>query len=91
MNQSDSVLSPVIKTSALSGGAPLIDRRHARSTTRFEPGELSSLGSREEVLVIDERSELRPAQAVEIKLTHLLRYSSISVSSLLLKSMLRTR
>jgi hypothetical protein len=69
MNESDSVLSPGFNTTALSGGARSIDERNAKFRTRFEPRELPALGSREEVLVVDGRSELRPTQVIESKLT----------------------
>ena len=49
------------------------------------------LASREEVLVIDERSELRPAQVIETKLTHLLRNSSLPASLFQMRAILRSR
>jgi hypothetical protein len=91
MNQSDSVLSPVFNSSAVSGGARSIDERDAKSRTRFEPRELPALRSREEVLVVDERPELRPAQVIESKPTRLLRNSSLPASYLLTRGILRTR
>jgi hypothetical protein len=68
-----------------------MDERNAKSRTRFEPRELRALGSREEVLVVDERTELRPAWVIEDKLTRLLRNSSLPVSFLLMRGILRTR
>jgi hypothetical protein len=91
MNQSDSVLSPVLNSAALSEGATSIDVRNLRSRSRFEAMELPSLGSREEALVVDERSELRPAQVVESKLTRLLQDASLPVSHLQMRRLLRTR
>jgi len=91
MNQSESVLSPVFNTSALLGGPRSLDERKTKSRTRFEPRELPALGSREEALVVDERSELRPAQVIESKLNRLLRNSSLPVSFLLTRALLRTR
>jgi hypothetical protein len=91
MNQSDSVLSPVRNASVLAGGATSIDVRNLRSRNRFEARELPSLGSREEALVVDERSQLRPAQVVENKLTRLLQDASLPVSHLQMRRLLRTR
>jgi len=91
MNQSESVLSPVFNTSALSGGPRSIDARAAKSRTRFEPRELPAFGSREEALVVDQRLQLRPAQVVESKLCRLLRNSSLPVTFLLTRGILRTR
>lgn len=85
------MLSPVFKISARLGGTRSIGLRNAQPKARFEPSELPDLGSREEALLVDERSELRPAQVIESKLTHLLRNSSLPTSLLLMRSMLRTR
>ena len=51
----------------------------------------SSLASREEALVVDERSELRPAQVVESKLTRMLENASVPVSHLQMRGLLRHR
>jgi len=91
MNQSESVLSPVFNTSALLGGPRSIDERETKSRTRFEPRELPAFGSREESLVVDERLRLRPAQVVESKVCRLLRNSSLPVTFLLTRGILRTR
>jgi len=91
MNQRDSVLSHVSNTSASSGGPRLIAARETKSRTRFETRELPALGSREEALVVDERSQLRPAQVIESKLCRLLRNSSLPVTFLLTRGILRTR
>jgi hypothetical protein len=45
----------------------------------------------EEVLVVDDRAHLRPAQIVEGKLTRLLEYASIPVSHLSMRGLLRAR
>jgi len=91
MNQSESVLPDVFKASALLGGPRSIDDRETKSRTRFEPREMPALGSREEALVVDERSQVRPAQVIESKLARLLRTSSLPVTFLLTRGILRTR
>ena len=91
MNQSDSVLSPALKSSRSVGGAGSIDVRHARARSRFESLERSSLGSREEALIVDERVGLRPAQVVESKLSRMLKDASLPVSHLQMRGLLRSR
>lgn len=91
MNQSESALSPVYMTSALLGGPRSIDERETKSGTRFETREVPALASREEVLIVDERSTLRPAQMVETKLSRLLSHSSLPVKLLMMRGLLRTR
>ena len=54
MIQGDSVLSPVLSSSAVPGGACSIDVRHAKSRIPFHPRELPVLDSLEEVLIVDE-------------------------------------
>ncbi len=91
MNQSDSVLSPALRVSRTAGGAGSVDGHFVRSRTRFETIEQSLLGSRDEALIVDERSHLRPAQVVESKLTRLLKDASLPVSHLQLRGLLRSR
>jgi hypothetical protein len=62
-----------------------------RPRNRFEPKEVPALGFRDEALVIDERSQLRPAQVVESKLTRLLQYASLPISHLQMRGLLRSR
>ena len=81
----------VFNTSALSAGQRSIDEHHARSRTRFEPREFPAPAAREEILVVDERFELRPSQVIEGKLNHLLRASSLPVSFLLTRGIRRSR
>ncbi len=90
MNQRPSVLSPLLDTSALSAGPRSIDTREAKSRTRFESKELPAFGFPEEALVVDERLQLRPAQVVEGKLCRLLGNSSLPVTFLLTRKILRT-
>jgi len=47
--------------------------------------------AREEALVVDERSGLRPACVVESKLTRLLKEASLPASRLQMRSMLKAR
>jgi hypothetical protein len=91
MNQGDNVSFPVFSAPARAAGEISIDVRNMRSRNRFEPRELPTLGSRDEALVIDERSQLRPAQVVESKLTRLLQYASLPVSHLQMRALLRSR
>jgi hypothetical protein len=74
--------------------APTVDRivlgRNEKVMGRLGP-ESISLSSHEEVLVVDDRAALRPAQIVESKLTRLLQEASLPVSHLQMRSMLRTR
>jgi hypothetical protein len=91
MTESDSVLSPALKSSRSLGGARSIDVRHARARGRFESLDRTSLSSREEALIVDERVGLRPAQVVESKLTRMLKDSSLPVSHLQMRGLLRSR
>jgi hypothetical protein len=91
MNQSDSVLSPALKSFRPVGGGGSIDVRHARARGWFESSERPSLGSREETLIVDERVGLRPAQVVESKLTRMLKDASLPVSHLQMRGLLRSR
>jgi hypothetical protein len=50
----------------------------------------ASLGQ-EEVLVVDDRAHLRPAQIVESKLTRLLQEASVPVSHLQMRGLLKAR
>ena len=58
-----------------------------RGTDRFTLETVSS----EEVLVIDDRSELSPAQAVEDRLSRMLREATMPISHLQMRGILRTR
>jgi len=90
MNQSDGVLAPQYKAPVLSENGSM-GIRNLRSKHRFEATEFSSLGSRDEALIVDERLGLRPAQVVESKLTRLLQDASLPVSHLQMRGLLRTR
>jgi hypothetical protein len=90
MNQRDGVLSPQYKAPVLPENGPM-GIRNVRPRNRFEATEFSSLGSRDEALIVDERLGLRPAQVVESKLTRLLQYASLPVSHLQTRGLLRAR
>jgi hypothetical protein len=74
--------------------APAVDRvlagRNDRALGRLGPESMPPF-SHEEVLVVDDRAALRPAQVVETKLTRLLQQASLPVSHLQMRAMLRTR
>ncbi len=91
MNQSESVLSPALRSSLSAGTVRSIDVRQIRSRTRFEAIEQPSLGHRDEALIVDERASLRPAQVVESKLTRMLKDASLPVSHLQMRGLLRSR
>jgi hypothetical protein len=91
MNQSDSVLSPVSRASLAAGGAGSVDVNRLRTRTRFEASEQSSLGPRDEALIVDERAHLRPAQVIESRLTRMLKDASLPVSHLQMRGLLRSR
>jgi hypothetical protein len=64
--------------------------RNERLGSRLEMlGFLSPLGN-EEVLVVDDRAALRPAQVIESKLTQLLQEASLPVSHLQTRRLLRS-
>ncbi|QEH38873.1 hypothetical protein OJF2_74830 [Aquisphaera giovannonii] len=83
MIPSDSVLPAPSKLSSSA--------RTARPRSRAEAMERPALISRDEALVVDERSSLRPAQVVETKLTRILKDASLPVSHLQMRGMLRSR
>ncbi len=74
--------------------APAAERvlgpRNERIGNRFGT-ESTPSAAHEEVLVVDDRAALRPAQVVESKLTRLLQEASLPVSHLQMRAMLRTR
>ena len=68
----------------------LIDTNR-RSQGRITGPELFVASGPEEVLVVEERAHLRPAQVVESKLTRLLQEASFPVSHLQMRGLLTTR
>jgi hypothetical protein len=74
--------------------APTMERvlgpRHDRVGSRLAPDSMP-LPGHEEVLIVDDRAALRPAQVVESKLTRLLQEASLPVSHLQMRALLRAR
>jgi len=62
-----------------------------RSQGRMTGPELFATSGPDEVLVVEERAHLRPAQVVESKLTRLLQETSFPVSHLQMRGLLTTR
>jgi hypothetical protein len=91
MNQSDSPLSSVANATASKLVDGTIETRPRRSRHRLESIDRPALGCREEALVVDERSQVSPAQAVESKLTRMLKNASLPVSHLQMRGLLRSR
>jgi hypothetical protein len=75
----------------VSAGDHVIGGRNERPTSRLEKSESMLPVSHEEVLIVDDRAGLRPAQVVETKLTRLLQEASLPVSHLQMRGILRTR
>jgi len=74
-----------------SVGDDILGGRIERPGNRYERPEPSLTSGHEEVLIVDDRAALRPAQVVESKLTRLLQESSLPVSHLQMRGLLRTR
>lgn len=72
-------------------GDRLTGGRSDRPASRFERAEPLTASSHEEMLVVDDRAALRPAQVVESKLTRLLQGASLPVSHLQMRGSLSTR
>jgi hypothetical protein len=68
----------------------LIDSNR-RSQGRITASELFAASGPDEVLVVEERAHLRPAQVVETKLTRLLQEAAFPVSHLQMRGLLKTR
>lgn len=81
-------------TPARTAIVPAVERvlnpRLDRMVGRLGP-ESGPFSGHEEVLVVDDRAALRPAQVVEIKLTRLLQEASMPVSHLQMRGLLRAR
>jgi hypothetical protein len=82
MTESHGVLGPIEQE--------LIDPNR-RAQGRIAEPELFAASGPEEVLVVEERAHLRPAQVVESKLTHLLQEASFPVSHLQMRGLLSAR
>jgi hypothetical protein len=82
VSHSRSVIAPTVER--------VLGHRNDRVGGRLGP-ESIPLACHEEVLVVDDRAALRPAQVVESKLTRLLQETSLPVSHLQMRSLLRAR
>jgi hypothetical protein len=91
MSQPDRVLATTSRTLASSVAAGSKELPHARLRAHYETVERNALASFDEVLVVDERWKVRPAQVVESKLTRLLKDASLPVSHLQMRGLLRNR
>ena len=68
----------------------LVDSNRSSQGRMSEP-ELFAASGPDEVLVVEERAHLRPAQVVESKLTRLLQETSFPVSHLQMRGLLTSR
>jgi hypothetical protein len=68
-----------------------IASRKQQVQSRLIGAELPPPFGHKEILVVDDRAHLRPAQIVEIKLTRLLQEASVPVSHLQMRGLLRAR
>jgi hypothetical protein len=69
----------------------LSDNNTSRSRLPASPEPDSGSGQSDEMLVVDRRAELRPAQMVELKLRELLRGKALPVSHIQMVDALRAR
>jgi hypothetical protein len=75
----------------VKAGDRVIGARDEWTESRIEIAESTISSSQEEILVVDDRAGLRPAQVVETKLTRMLQEASVSVSHLQMRELLTTR
>ena len=75
------------KPASRAGSAGARSKLHRRSVFAGLP----AIAGQEEVLVVDDRAHLRPAQVVESKLTRLLQEASVPVSHLQMRGLLKAR
>lgn len=87
MSQPDRAVAPASRVAS----AVARDGQHARQRARQDAIERTSLAPLDEVLVVDDRWEVRPAQAVESKLTRMLNDATLPVSHLQMRGLLRNR
>ena len=92
MKQSEAVRSP-LGTSLSRSTVPnrSFEAETIRSHRRVSATDMLTTGPREEALVVDERSALRPAQVVENKLMRMIKNASLPVSHLQMRGLLRGR
>jgi hypothetical protein len=91
MAKNDTVDTTMTGSRPVIAGDRLIAGRHERPVNRFEGPESAPSAGHEEILVVDDRAALRPAQVVESKLARLLQEASLPVSHLQMRGLLRSR
>lgn len=95
MSQREGYLSSLLTATEIAVAAPVADAPVARGASSA-PSWLAATdrrtpAPREEALVVDERSGLRPAHVVETKLTRMLKEASLPASHLQMRGLLRSR
>jgi hypothetical protein len=93
MAKNDTMNAPASNSRSLMAPTShrLIGGRTEGPGNRFERPESMTPSGHEEVLVVDDRAGLRPAQVVETKLTRVLQEATLPVSHLQMRGLLRTR
>jgi hypothetical protein len=93
MTKNDTANAPDANSRSVVGAAGVysIVARNDRPGNRFERPESVPSPGLDEVLVVDDRAALRPAQVVESKLARLLQDASLPVSHLQMRGLLKTR
>ena len=91
MFQREGSLSPVLIDSVMTAESPSSSPAFTPTARDHEAVAARRPAPREEALVLDERSGLRPACVVESKLTRLLKEASLPASRLQMRAMLKAR
>ncbi len=91
MKQSEAALSRGSSLNRSTSPIRLIDVHTISSRIRVAAIGRLTTSPREEALVVDERSGLRPAQVVETKLMRMIKNASLPVSHLQMRGLLRSR
>jgi hypothetical protein len=91
MSQLDQVSTGTVRLTHSEADDGSTDMHHRPAPNRIPPASKQPTRHREEALVVDERTELRPAQVVESKLSRMLKDASLPVSHLQMRGLLRSR
>ncbi len=93
MSQREGFLSSLLIAAESTVVSQPIDAPGVRgpSPSRSIAADRRTVAPREETLIVDERSGLRPAHVVESKLTRMLKEASLPASHLQMRGLLRTR
>ena len=93
MSQREGFLSSLVIAAESIVSSQPIDAAGVRgfSSPRHPAADRRTPVPREEALVVDERSGLRPAHVVESKLTRMLKEASLPASHLQMRGLLRSR